>query len=559
MELPSPETPSDAVAATVPVPGRRRILLAVVIGSGVVFLDGTVVNVALGTIGRELPALALGPLEGLTYVTTGYFAVLAALLVLGGALGDTFGRRRVFGIGLVGFGMASAACGLAPSLEALVLARLAQGGAGALLVPGSLAIITATWEGEERGRAIGTWAAATSAVTVAGPLLGGLLVQAVSWRAAFLVNVPLVIVGAWALRAVPESSDPGASRRFDWSGAAVIGLGVGGLAFGATRGQQTGWTDPVAFVAIGVGVVAIAAFPFLMRRRPDPLVPPWLFRSRVFGVINLATFVVYGALYMTTMFQQLFLQAVLGYTPTAAALATVPPALLLVLFSTRFGRMAGRTGARLLLSVGPALMAAGVLLLVRVASTSSAWQAVPSEPATLVPPPAYLVDILPTQLVYGLGLAILVAPLSTALMGSVPPRRAGLASAINNAVSRAGAPLVGAALFVAISATFYPVLASLLPVTDTTTAAFRVAVSPLAATDPALGGEVAAAAREASTASFHLAMGVTAALFAIGAAVCWFGLRPGVAGAEAVEAAEAVQAAEGVEERRPQAGASSST
>jgi EmrB/QacA subfamily drug resistance transporter len=539
MRKPDIELSAPAAAATVSATDRRRILLAVVIGSGVVFLDGTVVNVALGTIGNDLPALVVGPLEGLTYVTTGYLAVLAALLVLGGALGDAYGRRRVFGIGLAGFGITSAACGLAPSMEALVLARLAQGATGALLVPGSLAIITATWEGEERGRAIGTWAAATSAVTVAGPLLGGLLVQGVSWRAAFLVNVPLVIIGAWALRAVPESRDATASRRFDWTGAAVIGLAVGGLAFGATRGQQTGWTDPVAFAALGVGIAAIVAFPVLMSRRRDPLVPPWLFRSRVFGVVNLATFVVYGALYMTMMFQQLFLQAVLGYTPTAAALATVPPALLLVALSSRFGRLAGRTGARLLLTVGPTLMAGGMLLLVRVPSTSAPWLGVPSDAASLVPPLAYVVDVLPAQLVYGLGLAVLVAPLSTALMGSVPARRAGLAAAINNAVSRAGAPLVGAALFVAISATFYPALASLLPGTDTTTASFRAAVVPLAAPDPALGLAVAAAAREASTASFHLAMAVAAALFAVGAAVGWFGLRPGVAGAEAIEAAEA--------------------
>ncbi len=507
---------------------RRWTLVAVAIGSGVVFLDGTVVNVALDTIGRELPAVFVGGLEGLTYVNAAYLTVLAALLVLAGALGDRYGRRRMFGIGLAGFGAASVACGLAPSLDALVIARLAQGAAGALLVPGSLAIITATWEGEERGRAIGIWAAATSAFTLVGPLVGGLLVQAASWRAVFLVNVPLVALGIHALRYVPESRDEHASGRFDWLGAAVLAVGVGGLAFGATRGQQGGWTDPTAYAAIAVGFAAIVAFPFLMARRPYPLVPLGIFRSRAFSVVNLATLLIYGALYVNLALQQLFLQGVLGYSPTGAALATIPPAILLVLLSTRFGRLAGRRGSRLPLTLGPALMAAGALLLVRVPSDSRGWQVAATDPASFVPPAGFLVDVLPSQLVYGLGLAMMVAPLSTALMGSVPVRRAGLASAINNAVSRAGAPLVGAVLFIALSATFYPRLSALLPEIDTAASSFRAAVQPLVPPDASLGPAVAAAAREASTASFHLAMAVVAGLFAAGAAVSWLGLRPGV-------------------------------
>jgi EmrB/QacA subfamily drug resistance transporter len=514
---------------------RRWTLVAVAIGSGVVFLDGTVVNVALDTIGRELPAIFVGRLEGLTYVTAAYLTALAALLVLAGALGDRYGRRRVFAIGLAWFGLASVACGLAPTLDALVIARLVQGAGGALLVPGSLAIITATWEGEERGRAIGIWAAATSAFTLMGPLVGGLLVQTASWRAVFLVNVPLVAIGLYALRRVPESRDEHASGRFDWLGAAVLAVGVGGLAFGATRGQQQGWTDPMAYVGLVLGAAAIVAFPLLMARRPYPLVPLGIFRSRAFSVVNVATFVIYGALYVNMALQQLFLQGVLGYSPTGAALATIPPAILLVLLSTRFGRLAGRRGSRTLLTAGPALMAAGVLLLVRVPSGSEGWQAIPSDPSSFVPPADYLVDILAAQVVYGVGLAMLVAPLSTALMSSVPVRRAGLASAINNAVSRAGAPLVGAALFIALIATFYPALSALLPGVDTTAPGFHEAVQPLIRPDSVLGQTVAAAAREASTASFHLAMAVVAVLFGVGAAVSWFGLAAGV---QAVDLAE---------------------
>ncbi len=509
------------------MPVRRGwILFAVVLGSGVVFLDGTVVNVALQTIGRDLPSAVVGRLEGLTYVTSGYLVVLAALLVLAGALGDTFGRRRVFAIGLVAFGVTSVACGLAPTLEALVVARLVQGAAGALLVPQSLAIISATWDGEDRGRAIGTWAAATSAISIAGPLVGGLLVQGVSWRAVFLVNVPIVALATFALRYVPESRDADATGRFDWLGAGVIAVGVGGLAFGATRGQEQRWQDPLAFLAIVAGGVAVALFPGLMRRRRDPLVPPDLFRSRAFSVINLSTFVIYGALYVNLGFQQLYLQGVLGYSPTAAALALLPAAILLTLLSTRAGRLAGRHGARPFLVAGPMLMAAGLLYLARVPSTSEAWQAVPAVPASLLPPAGYLVDILPGQLVYGLGLAILVAPLSTALMASVPSRRAGVASAINNAVSRAGAPLVGALLFIALSAAFYPTLASLVPGLNISAPALLLAVQPLTPPDPAFGPAVAAAAREASTVAFHLAMLVAAALLAAGAAINGIGLRP---------------------------------
>ena len=220
----------------------------------------------------------------------------------------------------------------------------------------------------------------------------------------------------------------------------MIAIGVGGLAFGATRGQEQRWQDPIAFIAIAAGSLAVALFPGLMRRRRDPLVPPDLFRSRAFSVINLSTFVIYGALYVNLAFQQLFLQGVLGYSPTPAALAMLPAAILLTLLSTRAGRLAGRLGARRFLVAGPLLMAAGLLYLARVPSTSGAWLAVHGRSRFVPAAAGYLVDILPGQLVYGLGLAILVAPLSTALMASVPSSRAGIASAINNAVSRAGRP-----------------------------------------------------------------------------------------------------------------------
>lgn len=505
-------------------PRRRWVLLATILGSAVVFLDGTVVNVALKVIGSELPSEVLGQLEGLTYVNAGYLVVLAALLILAGAAGDRYGRRRVFAIGLVGFGVTSVACGLAPTLEVLVLARLLQGASGALLVPGSLAIITASFAGEERGRAFGLWAAATSATIVLGPIVGGVLVQAVSWRAAFLINVPLVLVALFALRFVAESRDAGARRRLDWLGAALIALAIGGLSFGAIRGQDSRWSDPIAFVALGVGAVALVAFPVVMARRPDPLVPLGLFRDRAFATINLSTLVVYGALYMYLAFLALFLQGTLGYSPLASGIAAAIPALLMTFLSTTSGRVAARVGPRRFLVIGPLLMAAGLAWLIRVPADSAAWTATLDDPASLVPPTDALVDLGPAMVVYGLGIALLVAPLTTALMASVPLERAGLGSAINNAVSRVGAPLAGAALFVVVSASFYPTVASLVPGLELDDPIVQE-LEPLVPPGPDVPPEIVDAAAEASTQAFHLAMAVASAMLLAGAVINGVGLR----------------------------------
>ncbi len=509
-----------------PAVRRGPLLLAVVLGSGIVFLDGTVVNVALETIGRELPSSLVGELEGLTYVTSGYLAVLAALLIPAGAIADAYGRRRVFGFGLVAFGAASVACGLAPTMELLILFRLLQGAAGAFLVPGALAIITAAFSGEERGRAIGTWAAATAVLTTIGPVVGGLLVQTLTWRAAFLVNLPLVAVAVLALRHVPESRDEGATGRVDWLGALVAILAVGGLAFGLTRGQQQQWQDPVAFAALAIGVVALVAFPVLMAIRPNPLVPLELFRQRTFAVVNLSTLVIYGALYVSLTFQSLFLQGTLGYTPLAVGMMVVPTGVLLALVSTRAGRLAGRFGARRFLVAGPLAMAGGLLWLARIPATSAGWAAMPGDPSSFVPPVDYLVDVLPGSVLLGIGLALLVAPLTTALMGSVPLRRAGLGSAINNAISRVGAPLVSAIVFIAITASFVPALVAAVPGFDAA-AAEALGIVPLAPPPPGAPPALADAIVAASTDAFHLAMAVAAAMLLAGAVVNLVGLERG--------------------------------
>jgi EmrB/QacA subfamily drug resistance transporter len=505
---------------------QRATLAAAILGSAIVFLDGTIVTIALKNIGEDLPATIVGTLEGQTYVTSGYLATLAAFLVLAGALGDYYGRRRMFLIGLVGFGITSIACGLAPSLELLAVSRVAQGVAGALLVPGSLSIITATFEGPARGRAFGIWAAATAAVTTLGPPIGGILVQVVSWRSAFLVNVPLVVIAVWlTLRWMEESRDETAHSDFDWLGAAVAAVGIGGLSFGAIRGQQQQWQDPVAFAALGLGIVGVVAFPFLMARRKHPLVPLEMFRIRAFAAINLSTLLIYGALYTNFTFQALFLQGTIGYSPLAAALIGLPTGILLTVLSTRVGAIAGRIGARPFLVGGPLVMAAALLWWLRVPATSTPWLASLSDPASLVPPIAALTDPLPSVLLFGVGISLVVAPLTSTLMSSIPVRNAGLGSAINNALSRVGQPLMAAAVFIVVSGTFYSALAAAVPGTDASSSQLRTAYQPLTPAPADADPVLAAAARVASTDAFHVAVILSAVLLVVGAAVNLFGLR----------------------------------
>jgi EmrB/QacA subfamily drug resistance transporter len=505
---------------------KRWILAAVILGSSIVFLDSTVVNVALPKIGKELPVTFVGVLEGQSFVYNGYLLALSALLILAGALSDFYGRRRMYLIGLVGFGATSVLCGLAPTMELLILFRILQGAAGAILVPGSLAILTQTFSGEERGRVFGIWAGASSATTLFGPFVGGLLVDFVSWRLAFLINVPLVALAVYAtLRHLPEHRQSDASGRFDWLGALVVAVAVGGLSFGAIRGQERNWQDPLAFFALGIGAMATVAFPFLMARSDHPLVPLRLFRSRNFSVTNLSTFLIYGALYVFSYFNALFLQGTIGYTASASGLSGVPSSLFLVFFSSRFGSLAGRYGPRAFMAVGPALMGLGVLWLARFPSTSAPWLLNPSKPDTILPSSGYLLDVLPSYLLFGLGLTVMVAPLTTALMSSVPSANSGIASAINNAISRVGPQLAGAVIFIAITASFYAGLASRVPGLDPGSVEIRQEVSPLNPPGPSVPPDVAAAAHDASTDAYHLAMLVSAGLLFVGAAVNAVGIR----------------------------------
>lgn len=511
-------------------------MVAAILGSSMVFLDGTVINLALASIGQELPATLLSTLEGQTYAVSGYYAVLAALLVLAGALADRYGRRLVFTIGLAGFAITSVMCGFAPTLDLLVVARLLQGAAGALLVPGSLALITAAFPEGARARAFGIWAAATSATALLGPVMGGLLVDTVTWRAVFLINVPIVAIALYATTRFPESRSDEASGRFDWLGALVAMVAVGGLAFGAIRGQDRDWEDPLAWASLAIGVVALIAFPILMARRPHPLVPLGLFRRRRFATANLATLLVYAALYTVLFLQPLFLQGVAGYSASAAAIAGIAMPIVLALLSTRVGAVAGRTGPRRFLVAGPLLMAVSLVWLARIPPTTSPWPLTIGDPATYAPPASFFVDVLPYTLLFAVGISLVVAPLTATLMASVPVANAALASAINNAISRVGQPLVAAVIFVAVSGTFYAALAAAVPGLDASDPALRAAVQPLNPPSPGTPTDLATAARDASFDALRTAALVCAALMVAGSVTSAIGLRPRSAEEEVVDA-----------------------
>jgi len=508
------------------VTDRRGTLWAAILGSGIVFLDSSVLTVALPRIARDLPAHVVGILEGESYVYTGYLLGESAFLILAGWLTDVHGRRRIFTLGLTAFGASSLLSGFAPSLELLIVLRVLQGISGALIVPGSLALVTASFSGEEQGRAFGVWSGASAGVAVLGPMLGGLLVDALSWRAVFLINVPLVLVALWLTRRyVGEGRAAAPSGSLDLPGTVLTALALAGLSAGAISGQQRGWSNPSAFVALGVGAIATALLPWWMIRARDPLVPPALFRSRNFTVTNLSTLVIYAALAVTFYYLTLFLQGTLGYSAAAAGVATMPGVLLLALFSSRLGALSARYGARWLLTIGPVLMALGVLWLSRIPSTSAAWDLHASAAQTFIPPHGYATAVLPGLLVFGLGATLMVAPLTATVMASVPVERAGVASAVNTAISDVGPQLAVAVLFVAMTQNFYGALARDAPGLDVASAAVRKEVAPLNVPGPGVAEEVRLAARDASAGAFRLAMVVAAVMLFAGAVINAAGLR----------------------------------
>ena len=413
---------------------KNLTLLATILGSSIVFLDGTVVNVAL-------PAIQEGLDTGLAtqqWVVEAYLLTLVAVLLVGGSLGDLYGRRRMFMIGLVGFALTSALCAVAPSGGFLIAARALQGIAGALLVPGSLAILSATFKGEERGRAIGTWTAWSGIATVIGPAGGGLLVDALDWRWIFWINLPLILVALYLARtAVRESSDPDACPGIDKVGIGLSAVGLAGPVFALIEQPREGWGSPLVLAPMLIGLLALGAFVAWESRTRAPMLPLSLFAVRNFSVANLSTLAVYAALGGALFFLSIFLQQIGDYSAFEAGLATVPITIVMFLLSRRFGGLAMKIGPRLPMSVGPLLCGVGLILLTRLDADAD-----------------YLTDVLPGLLPFSLGLAMTVAPLTATVLDAVEDRRAGIASGVNNAVSRVASLLAIAVLGAVISAQF---------------------------------------------------------------------------------------------------------
>lgn len=457
----------------------RWVLTATVLGSGLAQLDGTVVNVALPRIGEDLG----GGLTALQWTLNAYTLTLSGLLLLGGSLGDRMGRRRIFVIGVVWFTLASVGCAFAPSTGVLIAMRALQGAGAALLTPGSLAILQASFRREDRSTAVGAWSGLGGVATAFGPIVGGLLVGVApwGWRLVFLINLPVaVVVIVLSRRYIPESRDEEATGRVDVPGAVLASLGLGGLIYGLTEGPATGWT-PVVIAVTGAGVVLLSAFVLVERRASEPLLPLTLFRDRQFTAANLVTFAVYAALSGALFLLPVQLQLVAGFSPVAAGAATLPITVVMLLLSARMGRLSARIGPRIPMTVGPLLAGAAMF-----------WLSFVDAGAT------FLGAVLAPMLLFGLGLSFTVAPLTSTVLAAAPDHQAGVASAVNNDVARVAGLLAVAVL---------PALAGL---------------SPAAYADPTL-----------MSGGFHRAVLIAGAVCAVGGVLAFATIRnPGTAAPE---------------------------
>ncbi len=494
---------------------KRLTLIACILGSAIVFIDSTVVNVALPAIARDLDA----GLAEQQWIVEAYLLTLGSLILIGGSLSDLFGRRRVFALGTGLFGLTSFFCAIAPNPELLIGARALQGVAGALLVPSTLATIVAVFPETERGRAIGTWTAWSGVSTVIGPLAGGALIEFASWRWVFAINL-LPVAGTLYLiaTALPERLDERREHvHVDLLGAVLCALGLAGPVFALIQQPRYGWGDPIVLVPLLVGLVLLLAFVAQERRSPEPMLPLDLFKRRNFAVANLATLVVYAGLGAALFFLALFLQETAGYTAIGAGVALLPLTVMLFFLSSRFGALADRLGPRLFMSAGPIIGGVGLLLLLPVDRDAD-----------------YLTQILPGLLVFGLGLAMTVAPLTATVLSDADAQHAGIASGVNNAVARVAGLLAIAAIGAVVSSQFASSL-------DSRVSGERMSEPARNAIDDAkkrpLAGEVPDSVRgserrrledalkDSSVLAFRVGIGIAGGLVIFGGVVSLFGIQ----------------------------------
>ncbi len=489
---------------------KQAALAAAIMGSFVVGLDATAVNVALPAIRDDLG----GGLAALQWISNAYLLALGSLILIGGSLGDLFGERRVFSVGVAGFGLVSGVCAAAPSVEVLIAGRALQGVFGALLTPSALAVIVMAFTPAERGAAIGSWTAWSGIATVVGPLAGGYLVDAVSWRLIFAINVPFVAITlALVAAAVPRRARSGARVHVDWAGAVLTALGLAGPVLALIRQPAAGWASPEVWGPGLGGLLLLAAFLRHETRSPAPMLPLSLFRRRNFAVGNLETFAMYGGLSCTFFFVVLFLQSVAGYDALQAGLAMMPATLVMFALSKRVGRLADRFGPRAFMGGGPLLAAVGMALMLRLDGDVD-----------------YATDLLPALLVFSVGLACTVAPLTATVLSDADESNAGIASGVNNAIARIAGLLAIAAIGALVASQFGAALDDRLRGHELDTPA-RAAVEEargqaLTRVDPEVtGAAVAAAVEAASVRAFRVGIGISAALVGIGGLLGLAGIR----------------------------------
>jgi EmrB/QacA subfamily drug resistance transporter len=459
------------------------------------------VNVALPAIADDLDA----GLATQQWVIEAYLLALGSLILIGGSLSDLFGRRRVFALGVAGFGVTSVLCAVAPTADLLVAARALQGVAGALLVPSSLAVIVSTFEADERGAAIGSWTAWSGVSTLIGPFLGGLLVEEASWRLVFAIGLVPVVGALWLIaRYVPRSLDHPVERHVDVPGALLCALGLTGVVFGLIEQPRYGWGDPLVALPLALGAACLIAFVLYERRSPDPMLPLGLFGRRNFAVGNAVTLLVYGGLSGAFFFLPIFLQGVAGYSAVEAGFALVPMTIVLLLLAKRFGALGDRIGARPLMTAGALVAGAGMALLLRLDADASYWT-----------------DVMPAVVVFGLGMSILVAPLTASVLADADEEHAGVASGVNNAIARVAGLVAIAAVGAVVASQFGSALDERAGDSAPSSAVARVKDAPF---EPDRAGALREAAREAGVEAFRAAAGASALMMLLGGVVAGAGM-----------------------------------